>query len=156
MSQEEFQLIKRYFVSDTEGDDVLLGIGDDAAVIEMINILYQHAERRFGIRFRQLDRIERFSSRGQRRLPRLANTRFNALLILLMGLVMALPIPFPGTNTFPAWAIVFLATAQAEEDGVLVIWGYASVVITIVYFGLCGKWMWWLTVESYNFLKGIF
>ena len=105
---------------------------------------------------RILDRIERFSSRGQRRLPQLANTRFNAFLILLMGLVMALPIPFPGTNTFPAWAIVFLATAQAEEDGVLVIWGYASVVITIVYFGLCGKWMWWLSVESYNFLKSIF
>jgi thiamine-monophosphate kinase len=33
MSQEEFQLIKRYFVSDTEGGDVLLGIGDDAAVV---------------------------------------------------------------------------------------------------------------------------
>ncbi|MEE3197682.1 MAG: thiamine-phosphate kinase [Pseudomonadota bacterium] len=33
MSQEEFQLIKRYFVSDMEDSDVLLGIGDDAAVV---------------------------------------------------------------------------------------------------------------------------
>lgn len=33
MSQEEFQLIKRYFMPDNESNDVLLGIGDDAAVI---------------------------------------------------------------------------------------------------------------------------
>ena len=104
---------------------------------------------------RILNRIERFSSRGKNRLPKLANMYINGLLILLMGLLMALPIPFPGTNTFPAWAIVFLAGAQAEGDGVLVLWGYASVLITVVYFWLCWKWMWWLTVESFEFLKGI-
>ena len=104
---------------------------------------------------RILNRIERFSSRGKNRLPKLVNMYINGLLILLMGLLMALPIPFPGTNTFPAWAIVFLAGAQAEGDGVLVLWGYASVLITVVYFWLCWKWMWWLTVESFEFLKGI-
>jgi hypothetical protein len=105
---------------------------------------------------RILDRIERFSSRGQRRLPQLANTRFNAFLILLMGVVMALPIPFPATNTFPAWAIVFLATAQAEEDGVLVLWGYAAIFITIGWFWFWWKMMWLLMTESYEYLKGIF
>ena len=104
---------------------------------------------------RILNRIERFSSRGKNRLPKLVNMYINGLLILLMGLLMALPIPFPGTNTFPAWAIVFLAGAQAEGDGVLALWGYASVLITVAYFWLCWKWMWWLTVESFEFLKGI-
>lgn len=104
---------------------------------------------------RILNRIERFSSRGQRRLPQLANTRFNAFLILLMGVVMALPIPFPGTNTFHAWAIVFLATAQAEEDGVLVLWGYAAIFITIGWFWFWWKMMWLLMTESYEYLKGI-
>ena len=63
---------------------------------------------------RILNRVERFSDSKRNHLPRLAKTRFNLFLIFLMGLLMALPIPFPGTNTFPAWAIVFLATAQAE------------------------------------------
>ena len=103
-----------------------------------------------------LNWVERFSSRGKNRLPRLANAHINGLLILPMGLLMALPIPFPGTNTFPAWAVVFLAGAQAESDGLLALWGYASVLITVIYFWLCWKWMWWLTVESFEFLKGNF
>ena len=105
---------------------------------------------------RILNRIERFSSRGKRRLPRLANTRLNPILILLMGVIMALPIPFPGTNTFPAWAIVFLATAQAEEDGVLVIWGYASIMITAIWFWFCWEFMWLLMTESWKYLKDYF
>jgi len=101
-----------------------------------------------------LNRIDRFSSHGKNSLPGLVNPYINGLLILLMALIMALPIPFPGTNTFPAWAIVFLAGAQAEGDGILVLWGYASVLITVIYFWLCWKWMWWLTLESFEFLTG--
>jgi len=101
---------------------------------------------------RILNRIDRFSSRGERPLPRLANTRLNAALILLMGVVMALPIPFPATNTFPAWAIVFLATAQAEEDGILAIWGYVAILITAAWFWFCWELMWLLMSESYSFL----
>lgn len=102
---------------------------------------------------RILNRIDRFSSQGKRPLKRMANTRFNAVLILIMGVVMALPIPFPATNTFPAWAIVFLATAQAEEDGILAIWGYAAILITAAWFWFCWEMMWLIMSESYAFLK---
>ena len=105
---------------------------------------------------RILERIDRFSSQGQRRLSKLVRPRLNAFLILFMGVLMALPIPFPGTNTFPAWAIVFLATAQAEQDGILVLWGYASILVTFIWFGVFGTLMWTLTMASYEYLGGLF
>ena len=67
-----------------------------------------------------------------------------------MGLLMALPIPFPGTNTFPAWAIVFLATAQAEGDGVLALWGYGAVVLSCGWFLFFGKLIWVLTTWAFR------
>ena len=78
--------------------------------------------------------------------------RAMAILPLLMGVLMALPIPFPGTNTFPAWAIVFLATAQAEQDGILVLWGYASILATCIWFGVFGTLMWTLTMASFEYI----
>lgn len=101
-----------------------------------------------GIRI--LNRVERFSSTNRNSLPRLAKTRFNLFLIFLMGLLMALPIPFPGTNTFPAWAIVFLATAQAEGDGVLALWGYGAVVLSCGWFLFFGKLIWVLTIWAFR------
>ena len=105
---------------------------------------------------RILERIDRFSSQGQRRFSKLVRPRLNAFLILFMGVLMALPIPFPGTNTFPAWAIVFLATAQAEQDGILVLWGYASILVTFIWFGVFGTLMWTLTMASYEYIGGLF
>ncbi len=101
-----------------------------------------------GIRI--LDRVERFSDSQRNRLPRLAKTRFNLFLVFLMGLLMALPIPFPGTNTFPAWAIVFLATAQAEGDGVLALWGYVAVLFSFGWFLFFGKLIWVLTAWAFS------
>ena len=101
-----------------------------------------------GIRI--LDRVERFSDSQRNRLPRLAKTRFNLFLVFLMGLLMALPIPFPGTNTFPAWAIVFLATAQAEGDGVLALWGYIAVLFSFGWFLFFGKLIWVLTAWAFS------
>ena len=95
---------------------------------------------------RILERVERFSDRQRNHLPRLARLRLNLFLIFMMGLLMALPIPFPGTNTFPAWAIVFLAAAQAEGDGVLALWGYAAVLFSFGWFIFFGKLIWLLTV----------
>ena len=99
---------------------------------------------------RILDRVERFSDNQKNHLPRLAKTRFNLFLIFLMGLLMALPIPFPGTNTFPAWAIVFLATAQAEGDGVLALWGYVAVLFSFGWFIFFGKLIWVLTIWAFE------
>jgi len=101
-----------------------------------------------GIRI--LDRVERFSDRQRNNLTRLAKIRFNLFLIFLMGLLMALPIPFPGTNTFPAWAIVFLATAQAEGDGVLALWGYIAVLFSFGWFIFFGKLIWVLTMWAFE------
>lgn len=99
---------------------------------------------------RILDRVERFSDRQRNHLPRLAKIRFNLFLVFLMGLLMALPIPFPGTNTFPAWAIVFLATAQAEGDGVLALWGYVAVLFSFGWFIFFGKLIWALTMWAFE------
>ena len=101
-----------------------------------------------GIRI--LNRVERFSDSKKNHLPRLAKTRFNLFLIFLMGFLMALPIPFPGTNTFPAWAIVFLATAQAEGDGVLALWGYGAVLLSFGWFVFFGKLIWVLTAWAFR------
>ena len=76
--------------------------------------------------------------------------RFNLFLVFLMGLLMALPIPFPGTNTFPAWAIVFLATAQAEGDGVLALWGYIAVLFSFGWFMFFGKLIWVLSMWAFE------
>ncbi|MBL67092.1 MAG: hypothetical protein CMO74_01370 [Verrucomicrobiales bacterium] len=97
-----------------------------------------------------LDRIEGFSSKKHDYLPTVAKWRFNLFLIFLMGLLMALPIPFPGTNTFPAWAIVFLAAAQAEGDGVLALWGYAAVFFSFGWFVFFGKLIWVLTLWAFQ------
>ena len=105
-----------------------------------------------GIRI--LDRVERFSGSQRNRLPRLAKNRFNLLLVFLMGLLMALPIPFPGTNTFPAWAIVFLAAAQAEGDGVLALWGYVAVLLSFGWFIFFGKLIWVLTAWAFREVVG--
>ena len=101
-----------------------------------------------GIRI--LNRVEGFSNRQINRLPRLAKMRFNLFLVFLMGLLMALPIPFPGTNTFPAWAIVFLATAQAEGDGVLALWGYIAVLFSFGWFMFFGKLIWVLSMWAFE------
>lgn len=61
----------------------------------------------------------------------------NALLIALMAALLALPLPsapvFP-TNGLPAYAIILLAAAVMEEDGVLIWFGYAVSLATIAFF----------------------
>ena len=45
MGQDEFQVISKYFQRSTEDSAVLLGIGDDAAVVEVagpIDVSYTH------------------------------------------------------------------------------------------------------------------
>ncbi len=62
---------------------------------------------------------------------------FNALLIALMALLLALPLPsapfFP-TNGLPAYAIILLAAAMMEQDGVLIWVGYAFALATVFFF----------------------
>ena len=50
----------------------------------------------------------------------------NALLITFMAMLLALPIPpvIPFTNSFPSYAIIFIAVSMMEEDGLLIWVGY--------------------------------
>jgi hypothetical protein len=62
----------------------------------------------------------------------------NALLVALMGFLLALPLPSPpfyGTNALPSYAIILIAASMMEEDGLLIWLGYAAALATIVYFG---------------------
>jgi hypothetical protein len=52
--------------------------------------------------------------------------RINALLMLLAGLFLALPLPIPGTNLAPSWVILLICIGTLEEDGLLVVLGYAA------------------------------
>ena len=60
----------------------------------------------------------------------------NAALILGVVLLM---MPFgliPFSNTFPAVAILFLAIGLLQRDGVCILLGHISNVVTIIYFGV--------------------
>lgn len=62
----------------------------------------------------------------------------NALLIVFLALLLALPIPpiIPFTNSFPGYAIIFLSMSMMEEDGVMIWIGYAMAIATVIYFGV--------------------
>jgi hypothetical protein len=66
------------------------------------------------------------------------------LLIALMAFLLALPLPFPFTNTIPAYAILFFSISVMEEDGRLIWLGYAAALGALAYFGgMAGAvWAW--------------
>jgi len=71
---------------------------------------------------------------------RLART-FHALLILVMALLLMLPLPSPpflGSNTLPSYAIILLALAIMEEDGVMIWFAYLASIVSVAYFGFFG------------------
>lgn len=53
------------------------------------------------------------------------------LSILLMGLVLALPIPIPLSNFPAAWAIVFLSLGSLKTDGIWICIGHILTVATL-------------------------
>lgn len=60
----------------------------------------------------------------------------NGLMLALMGFYLALPLAIPFTNFLPAYAIVFLALAMMEEDGLLIWLGHLASVGAMVYLAL--------------------
>ena len=91
---------------------------------------------RLGVQFLRF--VERWSRPRKTRWMtwRLARS-VNALLLALMAFLLALPLPsapfFP-TNGLPAYAIILLAAAMMEEDGVLIWFGYSAALVTVVFF----------------------
>jgi hypothetical protein len=47
--------------------------------------------------------------------------RLNGLVVLLLGLILALPLPIPFTNLMAAWTLFILTLGLLEDDGFLVI-----------------------------------
>jgi len=59
----------------------------------------------------------------------------NAMLLVLMGLFLAFPHPpvIPFSNSLPSWAVILLALAIMQRDGILVWVAYAVAVGTSIY-----------------------
>jgi hypothetical protein len=59
----------------------------------------------------------------------------NALLMTLMGLLLALPFPPlpPLTNALPCYSLILLAASMMEEDGVLIWFAYVMTIGTSIY-----------------------
>lgn len=59
----------------------------------------------------------------------------NAMLLALMGFLLALPLPpvLPFSHSLPCWAIILIALAVMERDGVLIWLGYVAALGTFIY-----------------------
>ena len=68
----------------------------------------------------------------------LAARRFNASLIFLGGLLLALPLPptIPCSNLVPAAGIILLACSMAEEDGRTIWLAYSAILGATAYLGV--------------------
>jgi hypothetical protein len=58
----------------------------------------------------------------------------NGLLIALMGIFLALPLPVPFSNIASAWSLLLLSLGLLEDDGVFMILGYIASFSTILFF----------------------
>lgn len=57
----------------------------------------------------------------------------NSLIIFILGIVLALPLPIPLSNLTAAWSIFLIALGMLEDDGIFVLLGYSVALITIVF-----------------------
>jgi hypothetical protein len=67
---------------------------------------------------------------------------FNALLLVLLATLLALPLPSPPfffSNFFPGCAIILLAAGMMEQDGWFIWVGYAAALANVFFFALIGK-----------------
>lgn len=94
-----------------------------------------------------LERFERYCKPRLKVEPYGIAERFVALLIVLLGLVLILPIW--GGNLFPATAVAILALGLIEADGLMVIIGIVVGVLSIILIGLI------LGAASYVIARGL-
>lgn len=62
--------------------------------------------------------------------------RLSGVMIFISGLLLILPLPLPFSNSLPAWTIIFLAAGAIARDGLLLLAGYLSFVLSAGYFVL--------------------
>jgi hypothetical protein len=58
----------------------------------------------------------------------------NGLLISILGILLALPLPAPFSNLMAAWSIVFIGLGLLKDDGIFILIGYFSSLLTFGYF----------------------
>jgi hypothetical protein len=56
--------------------------------------------------------------------------------IVIAGLGLMLPLPIPFSNSIPAWAVVLLATGMMEKDGLCVLLGHLTAIVTWIFIAL--------------------
>jgi hypothetical protein len=91
--------------------------------------------------------------------PRLAFLRAGSGMLRLIGLgiVIAclglmLPLAIPFSNNIPAWAVVLLAIGMMERDGLCVLLGHSTAILTWVFIGLTSVF----TVGGFQRLLDVF
>jgi hypothetical protein len=58
----------------------------------------------------------------------------NGLLISILGILLALPLPIPFSNLMAAWPILFIGLGLLKDDGVFILMGYFVSLFTFGYF----------------------
>jgi hypothetical protein len=58
----------------------------------------------------------------------------HGLMIFVLGIFLALPLPIPLTNLIAAWAIFLLSLGILEDDGLLILIGYIVSFVTLAFF----------------------
>lgn len=66
----------------------------------------------------------------------------NGVLICILGIILALPLPIPFSNLATAWSLFLICLGKLENDGVLIIAGYAISLLTWVFFILVIVTLW--------------
>jgi hypothetical protein len=62
--------------------------------------------------------------------------RLIGLGVVIAGLGLMLPLPIPFSNSLPAWAVVLLAIGMMEKDGLCVLLGHLTAIVTWVFIAL--------------------
>jgi hypothetical protein len=73
------------------------------------------------------------------------------VVIASLGLMWPLPIPF--SNSIPAWAVVLLAIAMLESDGLCVLLGRLTAIATWAFIGLASVFAvggYWIFFQPYE------
>ena len=99
--------------------------------------------RFFGMLLRGAERIIRILERITRKRLSLfvAGTLAQRLIgagIMAAALLLMLPLPIPLSNALPAIAIVALAIGRLEDDGGMVLIGFAALLLSAVFFAFLG------------------
>ncbi|SFJ16361.1 Uncharacterized conserved protein [Paenibacillus sp. UNC496MF] len=84
--------------------------------------------------FRKLERWSR--PRYDRLLQSKRLRMLHAVLMLVTGILLLLPLPIPFSNSLPAYVVFFISLGYLLRDGLMIPLSYAFFVLTAVYFAL--------------------